>query len=367
MTASTDFIVNRANLREGKFVTVQLPRLEDGQVLLQVDKFALTANNITYGAAGDSIGYWKFFPAQDKWGRIPVWGYADVVASNNEALPVGERVYGYLPMSTHVVVEPRKITPTAFIDGAEHRAGLPPVYNQYLRVAADRDYFSGREDEIALYRPLFSTSFLIDDFLAESDFFGARNVVLTSASSKTALGLAQLLHDHRKGQANVIGLTSAGNLPFVERTGYYDRVEPYSNLPALDARTPTLYVDFYGDRELRAKIHAHFADQLKYACIVGATHWESLAGASSLTADRTALPGAKPIFFFAPDRIVKRTADWGGAGVAKRIGDALSAFASSAKPWMHVVEGKGQGAIEKVYADFITGKTNPAEGHILSL
>ena len=92
MTTSTDFIVDRANLREGKFVTTQLPELKPGQVLLHVDKFALTANNITYGAAGDSIGYWKFFPAQDNWGRIPVWGYADVIASHNDALPIGERV-----------------------------------------------------------------------------------------------------------------------------------------------------------------------------------------------------------------------------------------------------------------------------------
>ena len=149
MTASLDFIVNRANLRDGKFVTTQLPELKQGQVLLHVDKFALTANNITYGAAGDSIGYWKFFPASDGWGRIPVWGYADVVASKNEALPVGERVYGYLPISTHAIVDAAKITPMTFIDGAAHRAALPPVYNQYQRVGADQAYFAGHEDEIA--------------------------------------------------------------------------------------------------------------------------------------------------------------------------------------------------------------------------
>jgi hypothetical protein len=365
MTTSTDFIVDRANLREGKFVTTQLPELKQGQILLHVDKFALTANNITYGAAGDSIGYWKFFPAQDGWGRIPVWGYANVIASKNEALPIGERVYGYLPISTHVIVDAAKITPMTFIDGAAHRAALPPVYNQYQRVGADQAYFAGHEDEIALYRPLFSTSFLIDDFLAENDFFGARNVVLTSASSKTALGLAQLLHDHRKGQVKVIGLTSPANVPFVERTGYYDRIVPYAGVIDLDALLPTLQVDFAGDTKLRATIHTHFADQLKYSCIVGATHWEDLARGPS--AERTPLPGAKPIFFFAPDRIVKRSADWGGAGVAKRIGEALFAFAASAKPWMQIVQGRGHAAIEKVYGEFISGKTNPAEGHILSV
>ena len=368
MTTSTDFIIDRKNLREGKFATTALPALTAGQVLAKVDKFALTANNITYGAAGDSIGYWKFFPATEGWGRIPVWGYADVVESSNDALPVGERIYGYLPISTHVVLDPAKITPATFIDGAAHRKGLPPVYNQYMRVNADQAYFKGHENEIAIFRPLFSTSFLIDDFLADSDFFGARNVVLSSASSKTALGLAQLLRDHRKGQVKVVGLTSPKNAAFVERTGYYNQVAPYADIEKLDARTPTVHVDFAGDRELRARIHTHFADQLKYSCIVGATHWEDLAGGASIAAntERAPLPGAKPIFFFAPDRIVKRTADWGNAGVAKRIDDALFAFATSSKSWMRVVEARGQGAITKVYGEFTAGTTNPAEGHILA-
>jgi len=368
MTTSTDFIVSRSNLREGKFVDTQLPELKPGQVLLKVDKFALTSNNITYGAAGDTIGYWKFFPAQDGWGRIPVWGYANVIASQNDALPVGERVYGYLPISTHLVVDPAKLTPMTFVDGAAHRQGLPPVYNQYQRVAADTAYFAGRENEIALFRPLFSTSWLIDDFLADSDFFGGRNVVLASASSKTALGLAQLLHDHRKGQVRVIGITSASNVAFVKRTGYYDEIVTYEDVAKLDARIPTVLVDFAGNRKLVAEIHNHYGDQLKYSCIVGATHWENLAHGGSLTqSERVHLPGAKPTLFFAPDRIVKRAADWGNASLMKRIGEALTAFAVSSKPWMHVVEGRGKGAVEKVYADFIAGKTNPAEGHILAL
>jgi hypothetical protein len=368
MTTSTDFIVSRSNLREGKFVDTQLPELKAGQVLLKVDKFALTSNNITYGAAGDTIGYWKFFPAQEGWGRIPVWGYADVAASKNDALPVGERVYGYLPISTDVIVDPAKVTQMTFVDGATHRQSLPPVYNQYQRVAADAAYFKGRENEIALFRPLFSTSFLIDDFLADNDFFGGRNVVLASASSKTSLGLAQLLHDHRKGQVKVIGITSAANVPFVKRTGYYDDILTYDEIAKLDARIPTVLVDFAGNRKVVAEIHTHMGDQLKYSCIVGATHWENLAHGGSLTqAERVHLPGAKPTLFFAPDRIVKRAADWGNASLMQRIGGALTTFAASSKSWMHVVEGRGKSAIEKTYADFIANKTNPAEGHILSV
>jgi hypothetical protein len=368
MTTSTDFVVDRKNLREGKFVSTELAELKPGQVLAKVDKFALTSNNITYGAAGDTIGYWKFFPASEGWGRIPVWGYATIAESKHEALPVGERVYGYFPISTHVILEPAKITETTFIDGAAHRVALPGVYNQYARVAGEKAYYEGRENEVALFRPLFSTSFVIDDFMAQSDFFGARQIALTSASSKTALGLAQLLHDHRKGQVKTIGLTSAANAAFVKRTSYYDVTVTYDDLTTLDAGVPTVLVDFAGNRPLVAAIHNHFRDQLKYSCIVGATHWEHLAHGGSLRDDeRVHLPGAKPTLFFAPDHINKRRAEIGYPRLHRLMADALTAFAASSKSWMHVAEGRGQAATRKVYDDLIANKTNPAEGHILSL
>ena len=47
-----------------------------------MDKFALTANNVTYAAFGDAMHYWKFFPGpDDESGRVPVWGFADVADS----------------------------------------------------------------------------------------------------------------------------------------------------------------------------------------------------------------------------------------------------------------------------------------------
>jgi hypothetical protein len=38
--------------------------------------------------AGDTIGYWKFFPAaqdeKNEWGCIPMWGFAEITHSNIE-------------------------------------------------------------------------------------------------------------------------------------------------------------------------------------------------------------------------------------------------------------------------------------------
>jgi hypothetical protein len=69
----------------------------------------------------------------------------------------------------------------------------------------------------ALLRPLFITSWLIDDFLADNDFFGARVMLLSSASSKTAYGTAFQLA--QRDGIEVVGLTSPGNVAFCESPG----------------------------------------------------------------------------------------------------------------------------------------------------
>ena len=105
-----DFVVRKSNLKDATITASALPATPaPGQVLLAIDKFALTANNITYAAFGDTMQYWNFFPAAAGFGRIPVWGFADVVTSSCEGVAPGERIYGYFPMSTYVVLEPQRV------------------------------------------------------------------------------------------------------------------------------------------------------------------------------------------------------------------------------------------------------------------
>lgn len=359
MTTSTDFLISRKSLNETRFVDTPLT-VKPGQALLKVGHFAFTANNVTYGAFGDAMMYWNFFPAPEGWGRIPVWGFGDVIESQADGVKVGERVYGYFPMSTHVVVEPARATPMGFFDGAAHRQKMAAVYNHYTRTAADPGYNKAREAQQALLRPLFTTSFLIEDLLADNDFFGARDVVLSSASSKTSLGLAFLLHQNRRGQVTVTGLTSKSNTAFVEKAGYYDRVVAYSAVPESNHDKPAVFVDMAGSGEVRMAVHKHWADNLKYSCAVGATHWDHLGQAGEL-------PGPKPQLFFAPDRIKKRNQDWGPGGLEKHLSTAWTAFNASVDGWMTVVEGRGRSGVERVYRDMVAGKAKPEEGHMLAL
>ncbi len=334
----------------------------DGEVLVRVEHFALTANNITYGVAGDSIGYWRFFPAEDPWGCIPVWGFGRVLDSRHGEVPVGERLYGYFPMSTHVLLTPDDVRRGSLVDGAEHRRGLPAVYNQYARTAADPAYDPAREAEQMLYRPLFTTSFLLDDFLDDNDFFAAGNVILTSASSKTAVGLAHLLHQHRRDRCRVVGLTSAGNRDFVSGLGCYHEVYAYQDVARLPV-APSVMVDMAGSGPVRAAVHGHLRDELKHSCAVGATPWD----ADSIGQGAESLPGPRPEMFFAPARIGKRLEEWGAAGYQARLAAAWEDFLAAVSGWIRVEAGRGPEALAGTYAAFIRGTSDPAAGYVMSL
>jgi len=296
-SGAVDFVVNRKNLAECRFVSAKdLANVElgTGELLVAVDRFALTANNVTYAVAGDMLNYWSFFPAEEGWGRVPVWGFGDVVRSRHDAVPEGERLYGYYPMSSWLIIRPSLVTEATIVDGSAHRQPLPPIYNQYSRAAADPFYEHEAEEWQMLFWPLFMTGFLLDDFLGEGDLFGAKAVLLTSASSKTAVALAAALSENRRAPGGVIGLTSKRNVGFVEGLGCYDRVVAYDDARSIDGKTPVAIVDMAGNGELLAALHRHFGVGVKLSCLVGLTHHDRLACPENL-------PGANPTFFFAPD------------------------------------------------------------------
>jgi hypothetical protein len=359
---STDFIVARNDLQQCKTIETRLPdaaELPDGALLIRIDRFAFTANNITYAVLGDQLKYWQLFPAPEGFGDIPVWGFGDVIASRHPGISEGESLFGYFPMATHLVIEAADVSKRGLRDAAAHRQGVAPVYNIYARVGGDAAYAGRQGDYQALLRPLFMLSFLVDDFLAENEFYGARSVMLSSASSKTAFGLAHLLHTQRK-DIRVIGLTSAANADFVGSLGCYDEVVTYDRVTSMPSDRPVALVDMAGNSALRETLHRHFGDQMKYSGRIGLTH-------RGTSPDEPPLPGAKPVWFFAPDQIRKRAREWGPGGIEMRFGNAWSGFAPMLDSWLDVIEGKGPATVKQVYLDTLNGRVPPDQGHILSL
>lgn len=303
--------IDQSDITHAALVEAAPRALEDGEARLAVRRFALTANNVTYAAFGQAMGYWRFFPGQDGRGRLPVWGFAQVTESRAPGLDVGERVYGYCPAASELVVRPGKIRPESFFDASEHRSALPAVYNRYVRCAADPAYGPDHEGAQMVLAPLFLTAFLIDAHLRDIGFAGAQRITLTSASSKTALALAFLLNRDRPDGRAIEALTASHNAAFVEASGLYDVTTAYDHVTGMDTAPARLIVDFAGSADLNRALHHRFADALKANIRVGGAHWDDSAPARDL-------PGPKPVFFFAPDHARDRIRDWGHEGFARR-------------------------------------------------
>jgi NADPH:quinone reductase-like Zn-dependent oxidoreductase len=354
----TDFLVKRDDFRECRLAEAPTPEIEPGQALLRVDAFGMTANNVTYAVFGEAMSYWSFFPAEDGWGRVPVWGFAEVERSRAEGVEPGTRLYGYLPPSSHLVVTPADAGGTGFVDATPHRAQLPSAYQQYFATEADPFYAADTEAVQMLLRPLFYTSFLIDDQLDDDGLVERGPIVISSASSKTAIAAAFLLA--QREEVELVGLTSPRSADFVEGLGIYDRVATYDQIDSL-AQGPVTFVDVAGDGAVRHAVHTRFGDELQQSMVVGATHWEELGAGPG------ELPGPTPTLFFAPDRIAKRSQDWGQKSLGARVADAWHPFCAWTSNWLETIPGQGFDAVQSAYLEVIEGRVGPSKAHVLSL
>ena len=338
--------------------SVALPA--DG-VVLAVQRFALTANNVTYAVTGDQLDYWRFFPTDDEaTGVVPVWGMAEVAASDHDAVEVGERWYGFLPMGSHAAVQPGRVSTDTVVDASPHREGLAGVYQSYVRLHADPLHEPQHLDRELLLRPLFTTAFLLAE-VVDGDA-GDRHdvVVVTSASSKTGTALAHLLRDR---DVTVVGVTSAGNLDHVTATGLHDRVLAYDELEGLgglDGRAAV--VDLAGRQDVVAAVHDRLPDGLATHLVVGVTHHDTDATASSPR------PGApQPTFFFAPTHAASLARAWGPAVLGERIAAAWQPYVARVGSDLEVVELEGLAAAATAWPGLVAGAVDPGQGLVVVL
>ena len=361
MKKITELWVDRQHLRETKIVQQDQQPLEDGQIRVAIDKMGLTANNVSYAVSGDMIGYWKYFPADGGWGKVPGWAIVDVVESRSNSIAVGERLYGFFPMASEVVLQPGHVADDFFMDMAPHRAELPALYNQYRRTQGEPEFLHSLEDERCLLFPLFVTSFVLYDYLIDNAFFGAEQVIIGSVSSKTGFGLAHLLRNDAEIRQKVVGLTSPGNVEFVESLGCCDQIVTYGEESAIDANLPTAWIDMSGDGPLTGTLHRLLGENMVESCIVGATHWEA-----ERKRDKD-LPGANPTFFFAPGHIAKRDAEWGQGEIWRRGSEAGADIARSVADQLSVERIVGATDVAAIWCAMLDNKISPDRGIMISV
>jgi len=360
-----DIEVARGELTRWRTTDPDPAPLADGEARLRIDRFGFSSNNISYAVIGDMLRYWDFFPASPAdggddtaWGRVPAWGFADVVETRSPDVAVGERLFGFLPMSTELVIAATTGDASSVTDGAPHRANLAGPYNAYRRCAVDPAYRADNEELQMLLYPLFFTSFVIDDFLADHDDFAAEQVVISSASAKTALGAAHL--HHARG-LRTVALTSPVNVGFCRSLGVYDDVVTYDAIDSLD-QVASVFIDVSGDQGVVASVHHRLGGQLQHSMIVGDTHWDSAPAA-----DQGPLPGPAPAFLFAPSQITKRSNDWGADVLAATMAEAWSRYSDWVAGWITLDHVAGPDGVIDLFRTYLSGRVDPRVGTICTL
>jgi hypothetical protein len=331
-----------------------LPALGEGEALFEVERFALTANNVTYGALmGEKLGYWSLFPAGEGWGRVPVWGYMRTVESRVPGLTPGRRAYGFCPPSTHAVLTPDRVSEAGFLDVAPHRAPLGAVYNAYSWLDADPAFEPAIERHLLVLRPLFWLSFMLVEQLTVERLLEDCAVLITSASSKAAIGTAHLLAE--RGSSPAIGLTARENLSFVRSLGLYREVHAYDEAASLAPERAVL-LDIAGSSETRRILEETYGDRLARVLIAGGTHVDP-EGAD---------PGSDR-FFFVPERMRSRARELGWAELNARYCHEVRGFARRSRDWLEVGLASGPEQVSSSYRSALENANSPERATLLSL
>ncbi len=346
---------------------VELPNdsltLGEGDVLVEIDRFAYTSNNITYAVAGDFLRYWQFFPPVGEqatgWGVIPVWGFADVVESRSAELPVGERLFGYFPPATHLKMHIGKATPAMIMEGSEHRRELPKAYNMYRRVHAEPGYDKAADDARAMLYPLYLTAYCIGGTIADADYYGAEQILILSASSKTSIGVGYMCQELSDAPRR-IGMTSSKNLKTVQALNLYDEVLTYDQVDQIAVDVPTLIIDMSGNQGLLVQLHTRLGDQMKHTINVGLTHWTDARPQKGIIKERSSQ-------FFAPSYMVEKAREIGQDVFNQKVDAFIQKAAAQTLKWLTVKEVKGIEGLANIHAAVCEGKIPADQGIMVAL
>lgn len=355
MNSRTELLVNRSSIGETELRTTPLVELAPDHVRIEIERFALTSNNMTYAQFGDQLDYWGFFPAELPWGNVPAMGWGRVTQSLVSNVAVGERFYGWYPMATSVDVLATPV-PLGLRDDGSHRANHAAVYRMFTRSDLDGLYTTPEdEDRHSLLRGLLLTGFLVDGFLGASSYDGATQAIVLSASSKTGLGYA---HSAKGRDLRLVGLTSTSNREFVESVGLYDTVLSYDEVDEI-AMEPSVVIDMAGSGSVVAAVHDRLGELITYSMGVGKSHHD--APSARVTA------GPQPQMFFAPTAMGDRVKEWGMDEYQRRIQEGLASFIDESRRWLDLDERRGPDAAASAWATLFAGTVAPGNGLIVSL
>ncbi|WP_317931002.1 DUF2855 family protein [Halioxenophilus sp. WMMB6] len=352
---------NQQDVRRLAVVNESIPvadQLDKGSMLVRIERFGFSCNNLSSALApGLNCSWPQLFVGRDGRRCLPVWGYAEVVESNRDGLAPGMGFYGCFPMSRFLMIDTRQSANGRFSFGFDQAL---PNNGASLPTFTAVESFADIDMQILL-RPLLSAAYLILQELIESQFWQAGQIIITSASSKTAMGLSYFLQEyfHRIGMESsplVVGLTAARHQAFVSQNGHFDQVFSYEQFRQMEPAESVL-VDFSGNHQVQSMIHYYLKQRLIYAYNLGSCHWDQQA---PTRAERPEAESFSAVEFY---RQHSANQDHLNHQFQESWKSACEAFGHWLQP--RLVEGVEE--VRWVYEQMLAGKATPEVGYLCQL
>ncbi|CAK9025715.1 unnamed protein product [Durusdinium trenchii] len=252
----------------------KVPDLDQGEVLLKVEKFAFSHMALGYlmkGFTRTFSAYHNFYKAsEENLYRSACWGFATVMESTHDKVAVGTRLYGLLPAARYQVqtvgdtIPGKKDEPSCVELAME---GVPFNLRRFQEMEVVSDCMEPHlEDWIICTKEIYTMAYYMDEqLLVDTGMINC--VIISCASAKTALALAFCLR--MRDMRYVFGLTSKDHLDFARSTDLFHEVFSYDNVASLPNNHTVVYMDFKCDGELRQQITLRMGTNLMYNMVVG--------------------------------------------------------------------------------------------------
>ncbi len=328
-------------------------------MLVRLERFGFSSNNLASALSPGLASVWpQAFQVSDERLRLPVWGVAQVVAANNAVFQPGACFFGCFPMARYALIDPSVEPLQRYGIGSDQL--LNPT-GGHLPVPADNR--TGRYNAVdvqIMLRPLLMAAFMLLEELVESQFWHCQQIVITCASSKTAMGLSYFLHDYFRDKKDspkpeIIGLTSQPKVNFVRNHGHYDRVVSYENFRAM-AETDTVLVDFSGNFKVQRMLLYYLKKRLIHAYAMGACHWGEVA---------TGEIAASCEYFSALDFYYQRQAT--SKDLNRRFQKLWPKVCGAFIKWLRPQLVQGPDRVRWVYEQVLAGKSKPEVAYLCKL